>query len=312
MNQVSTNDVKELNILLFNKKMSDKKAEVIAKRINKAGADKRLYLIELLYSSDFMKVAQKNILDFHLFFTHHARLQLISSLLPKAKQIVDLGGANGSIYEMGYPHKFKKITVIDLPPNERDPMYKNLKLKPKKTPSGTIKVHFGDMCNMNFLRSNTIDMVWSGESIEHVDALAGAQMIKEAYRILKPGGFFCLDTPNRIITEIHTAWNGGGFIHPEHKIEYYPEQLQAMLYDGGFDIVDRRGVREMPRTYATKQFDYSDFILGNPLPNNIESAYIQYYCCKKPIRAKKLQNKLKENVSKIKHKIKRPSAKISR
>lgn len=298
MKTISSDDIKSFNEILLDKKITKTKAAGIAKRLNEKAISKRLYMTELFLSSEFMKIAKENAPEFHLFFAHHARLKLISSLLPKAKTIVDLGGANGSIYEMGYPFKFEEITVIDLPPKKRNYMYKDLKLKPKITPNGIIKVHFGDMCDLSFIASNSTDMVWSGQSIEHIPIEAGVKMINEAFRILKPGGFFCLDTPNRLITEIHTS----GFIHPEHKVEYYPEQLQKTLRQCGFKIIDKRGVRDMPNTYKTKTFDYSDYILGNSLPINIESAYIQYYCCQKPIPTKK-RDIVRKGASRIKQKV---------
>lgn len=280
--KISLKQVKEYNKLLLNKTINDKKAAEIASRINSSGGNARLYALELFLSPEFLKVSREAAMEFHLYYNHHARLQLVSSLLPEAKKIVDLGGANGSIYEMGYPYKFEEIIVVDLPPDERDPMYKDIDLKPTKTPNGNIRVHFGDMSDLSFIADNSIDLVWSGESIEHIIEEAGKQMVHEAYRVLKPGGSFCLDTPNRLITEIHTAWSGGGFIHPEHKLEYYPAQLQKMLISSGFKIVEKRGVREMPRTAATGQFDYTDYVTGNALPQQVESAYMQYYHCQKP------------------------------
>ncbi|QQS20175.1 methyltransferase domain-containing protein [Candidatus Saccharibacteria bacterium] len=279
MAKISPKQVKELNKLLLGKSISITKAGSIAKRINSSGGNARLYAVELFLSPEFLKISRNAAMEFHLYYAHHARLQLVSSLLPPAKRIVDLGGANGSVYEMGYPHDFEEIIVVDLPPDSRDPMYKELKLKPKKTPQGKIRVHFGDMSDLSFLDDNSVDLVWAGESIEHIDEEAGELMIREAYRVLKPGGSFSLDTPNRLITQIHTS----GFIHPEHKLEYYPKQIKSVLRKCGFKIVEQRGVRDMPRTHATKVFHYQDYVLGNPLPSSIESAYMQYYRCVKPL-----------------------------
>lgn len=299
MVKVTPKQIQECNKLLLNKDLSVNKATEIAERINAQKGSTQQYLVELFLSHEFLNLSLQNAMAFHLFYAHHARLQLVSSLLPKAKRIVDLGGANGSIYEMGYPHQFDEIIVVDLPPDDRDPMYKDLDLKPKKTPNGKISVHFGDMTDLSFLPDDSIDLVWSGESIEHVDEAAGKRMVNEAFRVLRPGGSFCLDTPNRLITQIHTS----GFIHPEHKLEYYPKQLQQMLKRSGFKIVDKRGIREMPSTHRTKEFDYQDYIVGNPLPKDVDSAYMQYYHCTKPVPLRK-RPKIQQFVSKTKGKIK--------
>lgn len=300
MPKLTPKQVQEYNRLLLGKSVGQQKATEIAKRVNTSGGNARLYAVELFLSPEFLKVSRDAAMEFHLYYGHHARLQLVSSLLPEAKRIVDLGGANGSIYEMGYPHKFDEIIVVDLPPNRRDPMYKDLKLKAKRTPNGKISVHFGDMTDLSFLPDNSVDLVWSGESIEHIDLQAGEKMVKEAYRVLRPGGSFCLDTPNRLITEIHTAWSGGGFIHPEHKLEYYPKQLQKVLRSAGFKIVDMRGVRDMPRTYSTKQFDYTDYISGSHLTRDLESSYMQYYHCMKPVPLRQ-KPRVRRAAAKIKH-----------
>lgn len=283
MSKLSEADIKSLHTILLGEKLSKPEISEVMQGVRTSKTNTLTYVTELILSAKFLRSTIKNAPALHLYFVHNTRLKLVSSLLPQADRIVDLGGANGSIYEMGYPHKFKEIIVVDLPPDERDPMYKDLDLMAQETPNGTIKVHFGDMSDLSFLKDNSVDMVWSGESIEHIDVEAGVRTISEAFRVLKPGGSFCLDTPNRLITEIHTAWNGGGFIHPEHKVEYYPKQLQDMLREGGFEIIEQRGVQEMPRTSATGQFDYSDYILGNALPASVEDSYMQYYRCQKPL-----------------------------
>ena len=127
----------------------------------------------------------------------------------------------------------------------------------------------------------SFDLVWSGQSIEHVDSHAGARMCREALRVLKPGGYFCLDTPNRGITEIHTRDVGGGLIHPEHQHEYRANELRSLLLDSGFDIEVERGVCEMPRTLATGRFHYDDFVLGNVITADPADAYILYFQCRK-------------------------------
>lgn len=287
---VTKEDVQKCHKYLMGNAISANKAQLITRRLNSNGHDLQHYLVELFLSSEFLDISIKKSMSFHLYYAHHARLQLVSSHLPAAKRIVDLGGANGSIYEMGYPHKFNEIIVVDLPPDDRDPMYKDLDLRPKTTPNGKIKVHFGDMTNLSFIPDSSVDLVWSGESIEHVDEEGGKRMVREAYRILKPGGSFCLDTPNRLITQIHTS----GFIHPEHKLEYYPEQLRKILVESGFEIVEARGIREMPKTSSSGVFHYSDYVLGPSISSNVTESYMQYYHCKKPRQDKsKIPRKLR-------------------
>jgi hypothetical protein len=94
-------------------------------------------------------------------------------------------------------------------------------------------------------------------------------------------GYFCLDTPNRFLTEIHTADTGGGFIHPEHKIEYYPQDLQSDLLRQGFKINKKLGIRHMPNSVKSNAFDYTDFLFGDAFHEDVDKCYIQYYMVQK-------------------------------
>ena len=50
-----------------------------------------------------MRWAAANAADIHLFMIHNASVKLVATQLPQADVIVDLGGAAGSLYDMGYP-----------------------------------------------------------------------------------------------------------------------------------------------------------------------------------------------------------------
>ncbi len=68
---------------------------------------------------EYVRWASRHAADLHLQMIHNARLKLIATCLPKARVIVDLGGAAGSIYGLGYPYKFRELIVVDLPPDDR-------------------------------------------------------------------------------------------------------------------------------------------------------------------------------------------------
>ena len=46
------------------------------------------------------------------------------------------------------------------------------------------------------------DLVYSGQSIEHVTPSDADIVIKEVARVLRPGGWFALDTPNARVTRV--------------------------------------------------------------------------------------------------------------
>ena len=111
--------------------------------------------------------------------------------------------------------------------------------------------------------------------IEHVTEEESFQVYRETKRVLRNGGHFCLDTPNRSLTEIHAT----GWIHPEHKIEYYPAHLQKNLLDAGFRIERQLGVCEMLESWRTKTFSYSDVFLRGGISEHVDGCYIRYYDC---------------------------------
>ena len=310
MSGISEKEISLLNKLILEQEIPKTKLKTTLTRLKAGEISTRQYIAELILSPDYLKLSREKSTDLHLYFAHSARLKLVTTLLPRAETILDLGGANGSIYDMGYPHKFRKITIVDLLPTDRVEMYKKLKMKAQKTPNGVIDIHYGDMSDLSFAKDNSVDLVWSGESVEHIPQDAGRKMLKEAFRVLKPGGFLCLDTPNRLVTEIHTRDAGVEFIHPEHKIEYTPKQLTKMIKNAGFNITESRGICEMKRSFETKQFDYTDFVTGNPLPHKIESAYMQYYRCQKPYPLKarvagKLTPETRQKLVAVRRKLKR-------
>ena len=235
--------------------------------------------VEVSCSSDGMNSIVDHAIDHHLFYMHRARQIMIRRLLPPADRILDLGGANSPLYCMGYTHAFSHLVMVDLPPDERHEYYRDVQVE---SPSGSVLIHYGDMTELDAFESESFDLVWSGQSIEHVPVEAARRMCAEAMRVLRPGGRFCLDTPNRTLTYIHTRDWHGGFIHPDHKYEYRAPELRELVEQAGFEVLSEVGICEMPETVRTNNFHYSDFVLGNVLTDRVDEAYLLYLDCRKP------------------------------
>jgi SAM-dependent methyltransferase len=220
---------------------------------------------------------------------HPLRCDLVK-MLPPAERVVDLGGASvegmeGALLRMGYPHRPREITIVDLPPDER--MYAECFPHIRDEAAdwilcGPTRVRYlhQSMADLTGVPDGSIDLVWSGESIEHVTPEDGRKVFREAWRVLRPGGYLCLDTPNRVLTGTQAP---NGFIHPEHKIEYTVPQLTAELTRAGFQIVEASGIVPMPKSAREQDFDPREMIANARLSPDAEVCYLFYVKCVKPV-----------------------------
>jgi predicted SAM-dependent methyltransferase len=215
----------------------------------------------------------------HLYFIHQARLKMVTQLLPKARRILDIGGANCPLYEMGYNHDFEYMCMVDLPVADRHEDFK----KVWSYKAAQVETRYISMTDLKGFSDNSFDLVWMGQVVEHVSKEDALLSVKEAHRVLAPGGLLIMDTPNRRLTKIHVATEGLGdrFIHPEHKFEYEAHELKELAISGGFDVTKTLGICEMNQSAQKKSFFYEDFFLGNPISNRAEDSYILYIECKK-------------------------------
>ncbi|MBW0000470.1 MAG: class I SAM-dependent methyltransferase [Verrucomicrobia bacterium] len=236
---------------------------------------------KLLLSAEGLERCCNLSLELHLHFIHNARLKVVRTLLPPGDVILDLGGAYSPLYRMGYPHPFKKLVLIDLPPERRHQEFRRVELE-RHSRGGEISILYADMSELSGIDDGSVDLVWAGQVIEHLSPETGRRMSQHVFRVLRRGGSFCLDTPNGLLSSMHAATAGKRMIHPDHKIEYGPSDLRRMLKACGFDIAVEKGLCHMVRTLRSGQFSYEDFIFGNPIADEVEDSYLQYYQCVKP------------------------------
>lgn len=220
---------------------------------------------------------------------HQGRVNLMTHHLPPAEVIVDLGGASthaidGALLSMGYPHNPRSLVIIDLPPKNR--FVRGALIEPGQpfVNDRGIEVRYqhSSMSKLDGFADGTVDMVVSGESIEHISEDEADAVIAEAYRILRPGGHFCLDTPNARLTRIQSPHQ---LIHPEHQKEYLVQELSAKLSGAGFQIETTVGICPLPRSLASGRFDCEEMLSnGVLLDPNPEHSYLFFIHARKPAR----------------------------
>ena len=252
-------------------------------QIMKIRHGKKIVVNQILQSTEFKDL--HNIPVFPLECLHEARIDLIKNHIPQAQRIVDLGGGStdfqeGALLAMGYPYRPQKIYIIDLPPEHR--MLKSAEQTTQFVTDEGVEIEYlyQSMTDFRPLQDTSIDMVFSGESIEHISETDGDIVCEQAFRVLKPGGYFCLDTPNAALTRLQSPHE---FIHPEHKIEYKVDQLIEKLKKWGFEVVESRGLCAMPQSLETGRFKLDEIVKNRGVFADPENCYLFFVKAIKPM-----------------------------
>ena len=216
---------------------------------------------------------------------HYGRGVFIRSL-PRARRILDIGGVAlgvpyGALVLMGYPYKFEEIVIVDLPSEDRHELYQDdLSHSSVEVEGGRVSYRYHSMTDLSSYPSASFDMVYSGQSIEHITRAEAEQVLAEAHRVLRPGGVFALDTPNANLTRLQQE----AFIDPDHKYEYRHAELAAMLRGNGFVIERALGINYGGDSLARGVFDPNELATKRGVFDDIEKCYLLGYVCRRPRR----------------------------
>ncbi len=270
--------LKLLMNLIFRRKLSSAEAADYWNRLKSSNNPFFDFIAQEMSGSLGLYYSEERARENHLYYIHSARLKAVKVLLPPAKRILDIGGANSPLYDMGYPYEFDYMCMLDLPIDERHKEFK----KEWQRGKGKVEVRYSNMTDLSFFSDNSFDLIWMGQVIEHITQAEAKQTLKEVFRVLAKGGRLILDTPNRAMTILHVKSEGSdSFIHPDHKHEYTANELERLIQGEGFQISSRLGICELPLTKRTNSFHYKDFVLGATWTSDIENSYILYYDCVK-------------------------------
>jgi SAM-dependent methyltransferase len=218
---------------------------------------------------------------------HASRVEFIIGL-PPARRIVDLGGghtsdARGALVVLGYPYDFDELVVVDLPPDDRHPLYKSEKFGEGESERGKVRYEYRSMADLSFAEDGSVGLVYSGQSIEHVPEDVGDTVLAEAFRILEPGGFLAVDTPNGRLCRMQQE----AFIDPDHEIEYTLEQLRKKITGAGFEVLTERGLNWGGPAAADGLYDQAA-LAGHPgIYFDATNCYLLALLCRKPVAKKR-------------------------
>jgi len=214
---------------------------------------------------------------------HIGRCRFIRAL-PRAAQIVDLGGTNlgdrrGALVSLGYPYRFDSLVIVDLPSEERHAIYRSDENRDLvETEKGPVSYRYHSMVDLSGFEDASVDLVYSGQSIEHVHPDEAAIVLKEVHRVLRPGGRLALDTPNGRVTRLQQP----EFIDPDHKVEYTWPELRRMLGEAGFEVEWAKGLNYAGESLAAGRFDVAEVAGNAGFYDAIEDCYILAVVAAKP------------------------------
>lgn len=215
---------------------------------------------------------------------HLGRCQF-ASRLPAARRILDLGGTAldepaGALVMLGYRHQFERLVVVDLPSEERHTLYAEglSRTDTFQSALGPVEYRYHSMTELGDYPDASFDLVYSGQSIEHITESEADRVIAEVHRVLAPGGWFCLDTPNGPVCRLHST----ALINPDHKVEYSHPELATKLAAAGFTIEWAGGIGHMGGSLARGSFSFREPVRNWAVYPDPEMCYLLAYHCRRP------------------------------
>ena len=217
---------------------------------------------------------------------HIERCRLVRSL-PPARVIVDLGGAapgdpRGALMVMGLRHPFESLTIVDVPPGASLEQSRTAQsFERVETDLGPVSYVYRDMKDAGELQleAGSVDLVWMGESVEHISEAEFDGILPWIQRSLRPGGLLCIDTPNRAVTRLQSP---DRLIHPDHKLEYEASQLRAKLEGAGLTVELEAGIGRADEGLRAGRFDPGEVIWKSPLNPHASESYLLVFVASKP------------------------------
>ncbi len=98
------------------------------------------------------------------------------------------GLPDGALVHLGYPYPFERLVVVDLPVDERDAIYQGGSTgEPVLSELGPVEFAFHSMVDLGRYEDGSFDLVYSGQSIEHVSEADGDVVVARGLPGAGPG-----------------------------------------------------------------------------------------------------------------------------
>lgn len=237
-------------------------------------------LDEMRYSSEYrFSMNPRNM----LLSLHHSRCDFVRSF-PRAKRILDLGGTAqhdpaGAMIVMGYPYRFDELIIVDLPHDDRHDIYTHsAPITEHAHPQGMVRYRYHSMVDLSQYEDDSFDLVYSGQTIEHVSPDDCDTVLNGVYRVLKPGGWFMVDTPNGPVCRMQQD----EFINPDHEVEYGHEEFVAKLRAAKFNVRLEQGLNWCGPSIDAGAFSVENAAWNRGVYGTPAECYLLAYGAQKP------------------------------
>lgn len=243
------------------------------------GLSRQAFVETLLGSEEFrFKVHFTDLLN----SLHLSRCDFVRSL-PRARRILDLGGTHqqdveGAFVHLGYPYPFERLTLVDLPLDERHDLYRlSARSELVQTPLGPVEYAYHSMVDLSRYEDASFDLVYSGQTIEHVTEAECELVLDEVFRVLAPGGWFAVDTINGPACRLEKE----ELVNPDHKIEYSHEEFTAKLAGAGLTIREAKGLNYLGAPLKEAVFDAAAVAAHQGVYGEPQDCYLLAYLCQR-------------------------------
>ena len=220
-----------------------------------------------------IKNMNNEFVDFN-YFLHEVRSRCIRRLNCKADSVLHIAAAGKWYFEWfseNYKYDVRRQVGIDIneKPNDLD---------------DSITWYSKDASDLSIFESESFDMIFAGQFIEHIGPINQAKFLIEVNRVLKKDGILVIDSPNYAIT------NKYGWKQPEHISEFSYKQAKILINISGFDILEETGLipeKLFPHVFPNSKYiqpiDTNSIVfdIEQSLSSNPEDCFIWWFVCKK-------------------------------
>lgn len=157
---------------------------------------------------------------------HEERTKLLR-LLPKGADVFCTAGCSGGWYFDWIEQEYGPVRLhygVEL-----------FSPRPEKLPLN-VRWIANSVATMTDVPSGSVDLLFSGQNIEHLYREDLLGFLHEANRVVRLGGHICLDSPNRTITQ------EARYRQPQHTLELSAPEAILLVEAAGFEIENVYGI----------------------------------------------------------------------